>query len=577
MVSHPPKPPLIVIDKFWSTLVILIFLAANRFFIDEKTVFAMYRSSKEKKQSKTPHSPSKKGIHHDAYSTKLKKALGLHRQGQLDKAEVLYRQILKLKPHHFDALQLLAAIVLQRDEYREALKLFGRAFKINAQHPSLLNNYGLALMGLQRYREALEHYDKALALNPAYPEAIANRSLALQELKRLEVSKTVPVPPSAPKVLLVAFQWTTLIELPYMIKQAGCHVDLLCPKENYWLRVNSFYDNWINAGATLDSLIAVLLQLHKGKSYQYIIIGDDPILWKIYREKIRDLWDVLPFRNKSVVSIMSKIGFSEYCRDYLIKSPEFKPVDAMCTASDALHSLGLPIVVKVNYSAGGEGVRIFQDEPSYYGFMEAYDFKEPLLVQRFIPGEQVCVEALFNNGKLLQYVCAMVIDRTTGPGTKRRYFPNEAAIGDLITLLGQGALMHGFVNISLIRDSVTEHYFLFEADQRPNKWVPYARWFGCDFARGFKTLMTDRPDIEDELCSTLNAPENTRNIPCWEAEYFPDHAFKLFNSGRTNEAIRHLMDYDRNLRYTLYDPVLLEAKMNHLQQRFLKAINKPQP
>ena len=61
---------------------------------------------------------------------------------------------------------------------------------------------------------------------------------------------------------------------------------------------------------------------------------------------------------------------------------------------------------------------------------------------------------------------------------------------------------------------------------------------------------------------------DTTGIDCWE-EFFPTHAAKLFNQGRTNEAIQHLVDYKRNTRYTLYDPILLKAKMDSLQQSLI--------
>ena len=62
---------------------------------------------------------------------------------------------------------------------------------------------------------------------------------------------------------------------------------------------------------------------------------------------------------------------------------------------------------------------------------------------------------------------------------------------------------------------------------------------------------------------------DTTAIDCWEVEFFPTHAAKLFNQGRTIEAIQHLVDYKRNTRYTLYDPILLKAKMDSLQQNLI--------
>jgi phenylacetate-CoA ligase len=120
----------------------------------------------------------------EAIIVKLQSAFTHHQQGKLAEAELQYREILQVQPDHFEALRLLATIVLQRKNFSEAVALFEQALKINDKHHGLLNNYGLALKELKRFDEALENYDKAIALQPDNTEAHANRSMVLLELKR---------------------------------------------------------------------------------------------------------------------------------------------------------------------------------------------------------------------------------------------------------------------------------------------------------------------------------------------------------------------------------------------------------
>ena len=47
-------------------------------------------------------------------------AVRLHRQGQLDQAELIYRHILDETPRHADALHLLGVVAHQRGQFPRA-------------------------------------------------------------------------------------------------------------------------------------------------------------------------------------------------------------------------------------------------------------------------------------------------------------------------------------------------------------------------------------------------------------------------------------------------------------------------
>lgn len=111
-------------------------------------------------------------------------AISLHQQGQLDRAEAMYKEILQSHAQHFDALQLLATIEAQRKNSAAAVEMFDLALKINPNHAGTLNNRATALLHLGRYEEALESYDRALAVEPDHPEALNNRGNALLGLGR---------------------------------------------------------------------------------------------------------------------------------------------------------------------------------------------------------------------------------------------------------------------------------------------------------------------------------------------------------------------------------------------------------
>lgn len=117
---------------------------------------------------------------------RLKVALTLHQQGQLQSAETIYKEILHLQPRNFDALQLLATIAAQRKQSALAVEIFDRALQIQPNHADALCNRGNALRELRRYGDALDSYDRALKIRPDFPQAQNNRGNALRSLRRLE-------------------------------------------------------------------------------------------------------------------------------------------------------------------------------------------------------------------------------------------------------------------------------------------------------------------------------------------------------------------------------------------------------
>jgi protein O-GlcNAc transferase len=146
------------------------------------------------------------------------KAVALHRSGQLDEAERLYRQVLAADPRDFTAQHLLgvihaqqgrneqalseieAALALKPDDAdahlnranvlkvlgraQDALAGYARALEVKPGWPQAENNRGTVLQALSRHDEALGAYDRALAAAPDYAEALNNRGSVLQDLKR---------------------------------------------------------------------------------------------------------------------------------------------------------------------------------------------------------------------------------------------------------------------------------------------------------------------------------------------------------------------------------------------------------
>jgi len=148
----------------------------------------------------------------------LRQAVALQQNAAFVEAEALYREILQLRPNHFDALQLLGTLALQSGRWDEGIELLRKAVAINAMqapiHSNLAfaynaagrfkeglasadravslrrefadawNNRGNALAGLDKPQDALHSYERAIALKPDFAQALNNRACVLRDLGR---------------------------------------------------------------------------------------------------------------------------------------------------------------------------------------------------------------------------------------------------------------------------------------------------------------------------------------------------------------------------------------------------------
>ena len=109
-----------------------------------------------------------------------------HQAGRLRAAEIIYRQILQIDPHHADAWHLLGLSALQLGHHSLAVDYFNRALKANPTAPEYHCNLGLAYRGLLDLKEAEACQRRALELKPEFPEAHNNLGNVLQAQGELD-------------------------------------------------------------------------------------------------------------------------------------------------------------------------------------------------------------------------------------------------------------------------------------------------------------------------------------------------------------------------------------------------------
>ena len=125
--------------------------------------------------------PSKRGLDAAGLFTR---ALAFHRLGQLAEAQAGYKQVLKKRPNHFDALHMLGLCEHHSGNAEIAARLLWRALLLDPQSAAAHSDLSIVLIALQRLDEALAHCDQAIALKADFVNAHYNRGTVLSALRR---------------------------------------------------------------------------------------------------------------------------------------------------------------------------------------------------------------------------------------------------------------------------------------------------------------------------------------------------------------------------------------------------------
>jgi tetratricopeptide (TPR) repeat protein len=119
------------------------------------------------------------------------KAVRYHRSNELSKAILMYQEVLKENPKHYDARFNLASASLRASLFPEAYNILEKLHKQDPANPQILLNLAIAEIGLKRPQKAILHLDKAALLdNKPQFEIFFNRGVVLSRLGKLEKAES---------------------------------------------------------------------------------------------------------------------------------------------------------------------------------------------------------------------------------------------------------------------------------------------------------------------------------------------------------------------------------------------------
>ena len=119
---------------------------------------------------------------------KLDRAVQLHRDGHRQKAERVYRKILKSHPNDPDALHFLGLATYQAGDHAGATRLIRQALKQQPDYTDALKNLGNVLLDSKKYPEAEECYQRVIDLDPDDAAIYSNLSVAQRYQGRFETA-----------------------------------------------------------------------------------------------------------------------------------------------------------------------------------------------------------------------------------------------------------------------------------------------------------------------------------------------------------------------------------------------------
>ncbi|CAG0982556.1 TPR repeat-containing protein YrrB [Methylophilaceae bacterium] len=115
----------------------------------------------------------------------LQAAWNFFRQGFIDDAEKIGREVLDRDARAADAWHLLGSIALQQGQTAEAADYSRRAIRLNGRNPEYFSNLGLACHEQGALDEAITQYRHAIALDSRYANAHYNLHAALIDSSNL--------------------------------------------------------------------------------------------------------------------------------------------------------------------------------------------------------------------------------------------------------------------------------------------------------------------------------------------------------------------------------------------------------
>lgn len=286
--------------------------------------------------------------------------------------------------------------------------------------------------------------------------------------------------------------------IPYLFREANCRVDIFCYKLSV-LAKHRFYDHWYEVPQINEELfLNCMYELLQSANYDWILPANDKTN-RFLNEKITDeniALMILPVsRIESRVMLGSKAGLALLCKTHDILSPDSEIYSDAISPLALVDKLHFPILLKENFSSSGRGIVLCRNKNDVLSAISSMSQsqKNNLVMQNYISGRTVSVEAIFRKGHLLGYANSYFISTVKnefGISIRRLYSAHNNVEKEL-SVIGDKLAIDGFSTMTFIEENKSNKLYLIEADLRPQVWFRYAKWCSVDFSKVISNYMSD--------------------------------------------------------------------------------------
>jgi predicted TPR repeat methyltransferase len=119
----------------------------------------------------------------------IRVAMELHRRGQLELAEQVYRSVLGLRPDDANATHFLGLLNCQRGRLDEGTRLMRRSLELDPTVAAWHNNLGNALLEARELDAATDAYARCHSLDPGNVEVLNNLGVLRRGQGRLDLAE----------------------------------------------------------------------------------------------------------------------------------------------------------------------------------------------------------------------------------------------------------------------------------------------------------------------------------------------------------------------------------------------------
>ena len=136
----------------------------------------------------TNSNTSNEEFHAQAIQILFQKAVCLHREGEFDQAESIYKHLLKITGHNHEiALYSNLAVALKnQNKFEEAITCFGKAIELDPNCENTINNLANCYAAIGNNDKAEHYYKESLKMNPSAAKTYYNLGNLYESMQRYD-------------------------------------------------------------------------------------------------------------------------------------------------------------------------------------------------------------------------------------------------------------------------------------------------------------------------------------------------------------------------------------------------------